>query len=153
MKNIELCNKTSHYIFLQIITFGGVKVIYVESICRVETLSLSAKLLYYLADHLLVQWPSLQAKYPRTQYIGRLVWSRGFGSNVTRLHKAPKTNMYVPSHNKSIPGTADYAIMIPSNIQASAVMIWSSFKFTKWWLNHKLHFCFQLRVCEIGSSV
>ena len=52
----------------------SVKIVYVESICRVERLSLSALLLYYLcmADHVLVQWPQLVDKYKRTRYIGRL---------------------------------------------------------------------------------
>ncbi|KAI8509099.1 UDP-N-acetylglucosamine transferase subunit [Branchiostoma belcheri] len=59
-----------------LMTFLGLKkvsLVYVESICRVETLSLSAQLLYYLADHLLVQWPQLQQKFPRTTYIGRVI--------------------------------------------------------------------------------
>ena len=49
------------------------KIVYVESICRVERLSLSAMLLYYIADRLLVQWPGLAVKYSRTMYIGRLI--------------------------------------------------------------------------------
>jgi beta-1,4-N-acetylglucosaminyltransferase len=49
-----------------------VKIVYVESIARVETLSLSGRLLYRTADHFLVQWPQLQAKYPRAQFVGRL---------------------------------------------------------------------------------
>ena len=51
------------------------KIIYVESICRVEHLSLSGLLLYYLymADCVFVQWPQLKQKYPRTLYIGRIV--------------------------------------------------------------------------------
>ncbi len=52
-----------------------VRVVYVESFCRVDTLSLSGRLLYAsrVADHLLVQWPQLASKYPRAHYIGRLV--------------------------------------------------------------------------------
>ena len=49
------------------------KVVYVESVCRVQQLSLSGLLLYYFADGLLVQWPQLKQKYPRTSYLGRLV--------------------------------------------------------------------------------
>lgn len=49
------------------------RIVYVESICRVEHLSLSAILLYYFADQLLVQWPQLAVKYPRTKFIGRLI--------------------------------------------------------------------------------
>ena len=51
------------------------KIIYVESVCRVEHLSLSGLLLYhlYMADCVFVQWPQLKQKYPRTLYIGRIV--------------------------------------------------------------------------------
>ncbi len=51
------------------------KIIYVESVCRVEHLSLSGLLLYYLfmADCVFVQWPQLTQRYPRTLCIGRIV--------------------------------------------------------------------------------
>merc|ERR1719378_1658574 len=38
------------------------KIVFVESICRVKTLSLTGKILTRFADHLLVQWPKLAAK-------------------------------------------------------------------------------------------
>ena len=47
--------------------------VYVESFCRVHSLSLSGLLLYYVADHFLVQWRSLALKYRRTRYCGLLV--------------------------------------------------------------------------------
>ena len=51
------------------------RVVYVESLCRVQRLSLSGQLLYYLylADHIFVQWPKLKDLYPRTRYIGRIL--------------------------------------------------------------------------------
>ncbi len=60
---------------LKFILLSRVTVVYVESICRVERLSLSGLILYYcfMADHILVQWPALQKQYPRTRYIGRVV--------------------------------------------------------------------------------
>lgn len=36
-----------------------VKVVFVESFCRVQSLSLTGRLLYYLADRFVVQWPGL----------------------------------------------------------------------------------------------
>uniref|UniRef100_A0A8C3TS65 UDP-N-acetylglucosamine transferase subunit ALG14 n=1 Tax=Catharus ustulatus TaxID=91951 RepID=A0A8C3TS65_CATUS len=48
-------------------------IVYVESICRVETLSLSGKILYYFADYFIVQWPDLKKKYPKSVYLGRIV--------------------------------------------------------------------------------
>ena len=59
-----------------LLRFLGLKeiaLVYIESVCRVEHLSLSGKLLYYVADRLLVQWPQLQKRYPRAHYIGRIV--------------------------------------------------------------------------------
>ena len=48
------------------------RIVYVESVCRVRTLSLSGKILLYFADHVLVQWPQLAERYTRCEYIGRL---------------------------------------------------------------------------------
>ena len=48
------------------------KVIFVESFCRVKTLSFTGKLLYPLADRFVVQWPRLVQAYPRTEYIGKI---------------------------------------------------------------------------------
>ncbi|XP_072173199.1 UDP-N-acetylglucosamine transferase subunit ALG14-like [Diadema setosum] len=47
--------------------------IYVESICRVQYLSVSGLIMYYFADHLMVQWPALKDKYPKAEYLGRIV--------------------------------------------------------------------------------
>ena len=60
--------------FMRFFFIKTVKIVYVESICRVDHLSLSAMLVYYIADQLLVQWPLLAVKYPRAKYIGRLIW-------------------------------------------------------------------------------
>ncbi|XP_075224942.1 ALG14, UDP-N-acetylglucosaminyltransferase subunit [Lycorma delicatula] len=48
------------------------RIVFIESICRVKTLSLTGKILLFFADEILVQWPDLQQTYPRTKYIGRL---------------------------------------------------------------------------------
>lgn len=51
------------------------KIIFVESICRVKSLSLSGKILYHLAlaDQIVVQWPELKTLYPKTQLLERIV--------------------------------------------------------------------------------
>ncbi|XP_070563571.1 UDP-N-acetylglucosamine transferase subunit ALG14-like [Ptychodera flava] len=57
-------------------TFLGLKkvfLIYVESFCRVDTLSLSGKIMYHFADKMFVQWPELHEAYPKTTYMGRIV--------------------------------------------------------------------------------
>ncbi|KAL3739563.1 hypothetical protein ACJRO7_020903 [Eucalyptus globulus] len=50
-------------------------IFYMESIARVKRLSLSGLLLYKLqvADQFFVQWPELQRKYPRAEYVGCLM--------------------------------------------------------------------------------
>ncbi|XP_071954276.1 UDP-N-acetylglucosamine transferase subunit ALG14-like [Antedon mediterranea] len=46
--------------------------VYVESICRVQHLSLSGKIMYHFADHIIVQWESLQKIYPKSKYLGKI---------------------------------------------------------------------------------
>lgn len=40
------------------------KIIFIESLCRVQTLSLSGKLVYPIVDQFVVHWPYLKDKYP-----------------------------------------------------------------------------------------
>ncbi|XP_076353651.1 ALG14, UDP-N-acetylglucosaminyltransferase subunit isoform X1 [Tachypleus tridentatus] len=59
-----------------ILSVIGVKkstIVYVESICRVQTLSLSGQILYHFSDYFFVQWPQLKARYTRAIYLGLLV--------------------------------------------------------------------------------
>ncbi|XP_053894323.1 UDP-N-acetylglucosamine transferase subunit ALG14 homolog isoform X1 [Malaclemys terrapin pileata] len=60
-------------LLLEILALKKVIIVYVESICRVETLSLSGKILYYFSDYFIVQWPALKEKYPKSIYLGRIV--------------------------------------------------------------------------------
>jgi UDP-N-acetylglucosamine:LPS N-acetylglucosamine transferase len=48
----------------------GHRTAFVESITRIETLSLSARLVLPFLDVLYVHWPQLQARYPRAELIG-----------------------------------------------------------------------------------
>ncbi|MEA5443729.1 PssD/Cps14F family polysaccharide biosynthesis glycosyltransferase [Cyanobium gracile] len=50
----------------------GHKTVFVESITRIETLSLSARLVLPFLDLLYVHWPQLQARYPRAVLITSL---------------------------------------------------------------------------------
>lgn len=51
---------------------GRPTLIFVESFCRVKTLSLTGKILYRVADRFVVQWPQLADALPRAEYIGQL---------------------------------------------------------------------------------
>lgn len=58
---------------MRILYITDTKIVFVESICRVKTLSLSGKILLLFADVVLVQWPELKELYGRTTFIGRLI--------------------------------------------------------------------------------
>ncbi|GAB5355578.1 hypothetical protein AAMO2058_000217500 [Amorphochlora amoebiformis] len=47
------------------------RIMFVESFCRVKSLSLSGKIAYRLSDSFLVQWPQL-LRYSKAKYIGKL---------------------------------------------------------------------------------
>ncbi|KAM3183591.1 hypothetical protein ACTXT7_010028 [Hymenolepis weldensis] len=48
-------------------------VVFVESVCRTRSLSLSGRLLYHLRlAKIIVQWPGILENYPRAQYLGLL---------------------------------------------------------------------------------
>uniref|UniRef100_A0A060T4E6 UDP-N-acetylglucosamine transferase subunit ALG14 n=1 Tax=Blastobotrys adeninivorans TaxID=409370 RepID=A0A060T4E6_BLAAD len=49
------------------------RIVFIESLARVHSLSLSGKLLLPIADRFLVQWPSVASKYRRAEYYGILV--------------------------------------------------------------------------------
>lgn len=46
--------------------------IFSESFCRVNDLSMSGKIAYQFVDIFVVQWPQLIEKYPKAKYIGRI---------------------------------------------------------------------------------
>ena len=49
------------------------RTIFIESWARVKTLSLSGKILLPIVDRFLVQWPGLQGKGEKAEYVGALV--------------------------------------------------------------------------------
>jgi len=51
---------------------GYPKLVFIESFCRVKSLSLTGKLLYPIADRFIVQWPDLCASYHRAEYLGAI---------------------------------------------------------------------------------
>ena len=54
--------------------FMKIKTIYIESWCRVKTKSGTGKILYYLSNYFLVQWPDLLKKYgKRARFEGAVI--------------------------------------------------------------------------------
>ena len=45
------------------------KIVFVESFCRVEKLSLSGMLLYPIVDKFIVQWDDLARRYSKAEYL------------------------------------------------------------------------------------
>ncbi|XP_072234928.1 UDP-N-acetylglucosamine transferase subunit ALG14 isoform X2 [Leuresthes tenuis] len=60
-------------LLLGILGMKKVLIVYVESICRVQALSLTGKILYLVSDYFFVQWASLRDKYPKSIFLGRIV--------------------------------------------------------------------------------
>ena len=51
----------------------GAKVIWIDSITNVERISLSGRMVRYIADLFLVQWPELASRYKRVEYVGSVI--------------------------------------------------------------------------------
>lgn len=51
----------------------GAKVVWVDSITNVNRISLSGRLVRYIADLFLVQWPELTDKYKNVEYAGTVI--------------------------------------------------------------------------------
>jgi UDP-N-acetylglucosamine:LPS N-acetylglucosamine transferase len=54
----------------------GVNVVYVESMARITSPSLTGRLVYPLADTFIVQWPDLKKWFKRAEYFGTVFDSR-----------------------------------------------------------------------------
>ncbi|CCE81953.1 Piso0_002638 [Millerozyma farinosa CBS 7064] len=62
--------------FIFILKFLGLcktRIVFIESLARVKSLSLSGMLLLPISDRFIVQWPYLSQKYKRAEYYGILV--------------------------------------------------------------------------------
>jgi UDP-N-acetylglucosamine:LPS N-acetylglucosamine transferase len=51
----------------------GAKIIWIDSITNVERISLSGRMVRYIADLFLVQWPELTTKYKNVEYLGAII--------------------------------------------------------------------------------
>ena len=51
----------------------GSRVVWVDSITNVERISLSGRMVRYIADLFLVQWPQLAGKYKKVEFVGTVV--------------------------------------------------------------------------------
>lgn len=79
--NLILCNGPGVCVPICIVAYllkvfyinSACRIVFIESYCRVKTLSLSGWILLYLTDLFVVQWPELAKKVSRkVMYFGRL---------------------------------------------------------------------------------
>lgn len=59
--------------FIKFLGLGRTRIVYVESLARVSSLSLSGLLILPIADRFIVQWEQLYHRYRRAEYYGILV--------------------------------------------------------------------------------
>lgn len=59
--------------FLFIAKLHGVKTVYVESLTRINDLSMTGKMVYPFVDELLVQWPEMEKRYPKAKFRGQVI--------------------------------------------------------------------------------
>lgn len=51
----------------------GAKVIWMDSITNVEKISLSGRMVRYIANLFIVQWPELEQRYKNVEYVGEVI--------------------------------------------------------------------------------
>jgi len=51
----------------------GIRTVYVESVTRTESLSLSGRIVYPLANRFFVQWPAVAERYKKARYEGAVL--------------------------------------------------------------------------------
>lgn len=79
--NLILCNGPGVCVPICIVAFllkvfyihSQCRITFIESYCRVKTLSLSGIILLYITDLFVVQWPELIKKSRKIKYFGRLL--------------------------------------------------------------------------------
>mmetsp|Transcript_6376 Transcript_6376/g.17376 ORF Transcript_6376/g.17376 Transcript_6376/m.17376 type:complete len:238 (-) Transcript_6376:162-875(-) len=59
--------------FWRLLGVSNTRIVFIESYCRVQTLSLTGRLLYPIADLFIVHWDFLRQKYPRSHRVSTFV--------------------------------------------------------------------------------
>jgi len=59
--------------FFYLARLFGIQTVYIESLTRIHGLSLTGKLLYPIASHFYVQWPSLAKRLKKATYGGQVL--------------------------------------------------------------------------------
>lgn len=68
----------------RILGWCGGNVVFVESFCRVKSLSLTGRLLYPVADRFLVHWPELTDRYPESEVVSSFLQHNTTADDVSK---------------------------------------------------------------------
>ena len=81
MPQVILCNGPGTCVplcctawFLRIISaqYYNPRIVFIESFCRINSLSLTGKILYRIADKFIIQWPNLLLRHKNAEYVGKI---------------------------------------------------------------------------------
>jgi len=59
--------------FFLLARLRGIKTVYIESLARINELSLTGRMVYSLANEFIVQWPELAERYSKARFEGQLL--------------------------------------------------------------------------------
>jgi UDP-N-acetylglucosamine:LPS N-acetylglucosamine transferase len=59
--------------FVWLARLRGTRIVYVETVTRIDAPSLSCRLVAPIADRVYVQWPELRDRVPRARYVGTVL--------------------------------------------------------------------------------
>jgi beta-1,4-N-acetylglucosaminyltransferase len=71
--DIVICTGSGVTVFFCLFTkILRTKIIFIESMAKVEKPTLTARMIYPISDLFIVQWPDLLKYFPKAKYVGRL---------------------------------------------------------------------------------
>ncbi len=59
--------------FFLLARLKGIRTIYIESLARINELSLTGRMVYPFSDEFIVQWPELAEKHPKAKFEGQFL--------------------------------------------------------------------------------
>lgn len=59
--------------YIYVAKIFSIKTIFIESLTRIDDLSLTGKLVYHFVDYFFVQWPELTDKFKKAKFMGQVI--------------------------------------------------------------------------------
>jgi UDP-N-acetylglucosamine transferase subunit ALG13 len=105
----------------------GKKIIFVESLCRINDLSATGKLVEPIADNFFVQWENLKAKAKRARYVGSIIET--FKNNNRKINEDHFPDVFVTVGTAPFPRLTDAIDRISGNLNIKTIMQTGTSKF------------------------